>query len=226
MKPYGQFCSIAKALEIVGERWTLLVLRELICGSARFNEIQRGVPRMSPALLSRRLSALEDSGLIAKSPATGAYTLTQAGWELKPVVESLGVWGRRWVRSPLGDEDLDPDLLMWDMRRRIETATLPPNQLCICIEFSDLPEDKAHYWLLASHQGVDLCITDPGVDVDLLVVSDLRTLTMIWNGDAPLAPRIGDGSVELRGAKALRNAFPNWLQLNMFASVPPADHTG
>ena len=125
MKSYGQFCSIAKALEVVGERWTPLILRELICGSSRFSEIHRGVPRISPALLAKRLSDLEKSGVISRVAASGGYELTPAGWEIKPVIESLGVWGQRWVRGQLSPEEFDPDILMWDMRRRIDLNVFP-----------------------------------------------------------------------------------------------------
>ena len=222
MTAYGQFCSIAKALEVVGERWTPLIMRELICGSSRFNEIHRGVPRISPSLLSRRLSSLERAGVIRRVAATGGYELTAAGWELKPVVETLGVWGQRWVRGQLSDEDFDPDLLMWDMRRRINLAAFPASQTCVSFEFTDVPPEKSRYWLVGSSQGVDLCISDPRFDVDLFVTTDIRTMTLVWNGDLALAKMVEDGSIDLHGPRALRRAVPSWLQLNMFAGIEPA----
>lgn len=222
MKPYGQFCSIAKALEIIGERWTLLILREMICGSSRFTEIHRGIPRISPSLLSKRLADLERAGVIEKTEEGGGYGLTPAGWEMKPMVEALGVWGNRWVRGQLLEDDLDPDVLMWDMRRRMNLANMPSTQTCICFDYTDAPEGKSQYWIVGSCDGVELCVTDPGFDVDLYVTTDVRTLTMVWNGDTSLRARIEDGTVELHGGRKIREAFPSWLQLGLFAGVEPA----
>ncbi len=222
MKSYGQFCSIAKALEIVGERWTLLIMRELICGSSRFNDIQRGVPRISPSLLSKRLSFLEGEGIIERVETTGGYQLTAAGWELKPVVEMLGVWGQRWVRGRLNDNDFDPDLLMWDMRRRIALEKLPPTRICLCFVFTDAPREKASYWLVGSPDGVELCVAEPGFDVDLFITTDVRTMTKVWNGDSALADKIRDGAIDLYGPSNLRQQFPSWLRLGMFAHVGTA----
>lgn len=222
MKSYGQFCSIAKALEVVGERWTPLILRELMCGSSRFNEIHRGVPRLSPSLLTKRLNNLEKSGVIRRSQATGGYELTPAGWELKPVVQALGVWGQRWVRGQLKEDEFDPDILMWDIRRRIDLDVFPNEKTCVRFEFTDAPSEKARYWLLGSSKGLDLCVSDPKFDVDLFVTTDIRTLTLIWNGDLPLAKKVEDESVDLHGPKHLQKAFHSWLQLNMFASIEAA----
>lgn len=222
MKAYGQFCSIAKALEVVGERWTPLIMRELICGSSRFNEIHRGVPRISPALLSKRLGDLERAGVVRRIEETGGYELTPAGWELKPVIETLGVWGQRWVRGQLSAEDFDPDLLMWDMRRRINLEELPPSQTCICFEFTDVPSNKSHYWLVGSSRGLELCISDPRFDVDLYVTTDVRTMTLVWNGDLTLSKKVEDGSIDLHGPRELRSAFQSWLQLSLFAGIEPA----
>lgn len=222
MGTYGQFCSVAKALEVVGERWTPLVLRELMCGSSRFNEIQRGIPRISPSLLAKRLKSLEAAGVITRTGETGAYALTQAGRELRPMIEQLGVWGNRWVRGHLGEDDLDPDLLMWDIRRRIALEKLPPDRICLCFEFAGPPGGNRTYWLAGSREGVELCVTDPGIDVALYILTDVRTLTLVWNGDCDLAARIDDGSIELHGPRRYRQAFPGWLRLGMFAKVKPA----
>jgi DNA-binding HxlR family transcriptional regulator len=225
MKPYGQFCSIAKALEAVGERWTPLVLRELICGATRYSEIQRGVPRMSPALLSKRLGTLERAGVVARDRDTGAYALTEAGWELKPVVEQLGVWGQRWARGRLTDQDCDPDLLMWDLRRRVNRDAFPENRTCLQFEFVDQPKAKRRYWLVGDRGGLDLCIDDPGFPVDLFVTTDARTMTLVWNGDLPLRRMIDDGRIELHGPPPLCRAFPQWLMLSLFAGVPAANRS-
>lgn len=222
MKPYGQFCSIAKALEVIGERWTALILRELICGSSRFSEIHRGIPKISPSLLTKRLTDLETAGVIRRVGATSGYELTEAGWELKPMVETLGVWGQRWVRGQLSDDDLDPDLLMWDMRRRVNIEVMPENRTCLCFEFTDAPKNSSLYWLVKSDEGVDLCVSDPNFDVDLYVTTDVRTMTEVWNGDAPMSEAIDRGQIDLHGPNTLRKAFPSWLQLNLFAGINPA----
>jgi DNA-binding HxlR family transcriptional regulator len=222
MKPYGQFCSIAKALEVIGERWTPLILRELICGSARFNEIQRGIPRISPSLLTTRLAGLEKAGVIRKREKAEGYELTQAGWELKPMVETLGVWGQRWVRGQLTVEDLNPDVLMWDMRRRINLDAMPVARTCICFEFTCAEDDASLYWLVKSDEGVELCITDPNFDVDLYVTTDVRTMIEVWNGDAAISTAIELGAIDLHGSQQLRAAFPSWLQLSLFAGIEPA----
>lgn len=220
MPGYGQFCSIAKALEVIGERWTPPILRELICGATRFSEIQRGLPRLSPALLSRRLTQLEAAGVIDRKER--AYHLTEAGRELQPVVEALGVWGQRWVRGQLDPEDFDPDVLMWDMRRRIAPDRVPEGLTCLAFTFPDAPPGKRAYWLILTPDAADLCISDPGFEPDLWITISVRLLVRIWNGDVPLTPRIADGSVELHGPRALRAAFPSWLQLGIFAGVAPA----
>lgn len=166
MKTYGQFCSIAKALEIIGERWSPLILRGLICGSSRYSEIQRGIPRISPALLAKRLHDLERAGVIARDPA-GAYTLTPARWELKPVIEQLGVWGQRWVRGQLTEADYDPDPVMWDMRRRIDLGFFPTDRTCLQFSVLDTSGRMRSYWIVGDRGGVELCVTDPGHPIDL-----------------------------------------------------------
>ena len=225
MKSYGQFCSIAKALEIVGERWTPLILREMMCGSARFNEIHRGIPRMSPSLLTKRLADMEKAGVIHRVEQTGGYELTEAGWELKPMVETLGVWGQRWVRGQLSDAELDPDLLMWDIRRRMNIDAMPRTRTCLCFEFTDAEKNAALYWLVKSNEGIELCITDPSYEVDLYVTTDVRSMTEVWNGDVPISAAIERGRIELHGPKVLMGAFASWLQLNQFAGIEPASQS-
>ncbi len=222
MKTYGQFCSVAKALEVIGERWTPLILRELICGSSRYSEIQRGVPRISPALLSKRLNDLERAGVIARDRDTGGYALTEAGWELKPVIEKLGVWGQRWVRQELTDSDFDPDLLMWDMRRRIDLKKFPQTRTCLKFVFTDKAEAKRNYWLVGDRKGLELCISEPGYPVDLYITTDTNTMTLVWNGHLSLRRMINDDKIELHGPTKLCRAFPDWLMLNMFAGVAAA----
>lgn len=222
MKTYGKFCSVAKALEIIGERWSPLILRELICGSSRYSEIHRGIPRISPALLAKRLHDLERSGVIARDADTGVYSLTPAGWELKPLIEQLGVWGQRWVRGQLTDQDYDPDPVMWDLRRRIDLARFPATRTCLQFNILDPSGRMRGYWILGDQSGLELCVTDPGHPVDLYVSTDAKTLVLVWNGDLPLRAMIDEGRIDLHGSVAMMKAFPKFLQLNLFAKVPPA----
>lgn len=221
MRGYGQFCPVAKATEIVGERWTPLVLRELLCGSKHFNDLRRGVPLMSRSLLSQRLKTLEKAGIIARAQEESrtTYTLTAAGEELRPVIDTLGVWGQRWARSQLESDDLDAGLLMWDVKRRIDTAHFPEQRTVIQFEFSDVPGVRGSYWLVGNREEVELCLKDPGFEVDLFVLSDLRTLTQVWLGDLGIDEALNSERIELHGARALRESFRSWFALSLLASV-------
>src|SRR5215468_3270576 len=176
---YNQFCPVAMAAEILGSRWTLVLLRELVAGSTRFNELRRGVPRMSPALLSKRLKELEAAGIVARTKVQGEpgawdYRLTDAGRDLKPVVEAVGVWGHRWVETEASLRNLDPNLLMWDIRRNIDPQPLPRRRSVIQVIFNDLKEAQRNWWLLVTpDEETDLCSVDPGFDVDLYIATDL-----------------------------------------------------
>jgi DNA-binding HxlR family transcriptional regulator len=218
MRGYGQFCPVAQALEVLGERWTLLVVRELFSGSHRFNEIHRGVPLMSPTLLSQRLRRLQRAGIVERGPA-GDYLLTGAGRELWPVVESLGVWGQRWARAEIRREHLDPSMLMWDMRRRIDLDAIPARRTVIELRFRGVERGHAVWWLLLDRANVDVCLSDPGFGVDLLVDADLRTMIMVWMGDVPLTDALRAGRVVVTGTPALERAFPRWLRLSVLAGV-------
>ena len=174
------------AAEIVCSRWTALVLRELLCGSTRFNDLRRGVPLMSPTLLSKRLKELEEAGVIVAVP-TGQpgvvdYKLTEAGEDLRRVVMSLGIWGQRWVESSLSLKNLDPSLLMWDMRRSLDPTPLPPRAAPSTSSIPRSGPAKRSWWLVIDGGKVDLCSTDPGFEVDLYVRSSLRSMTAVWMG--------------------------------------------
>lgn len=221
-KGYGQFCPVAKAAQLVTERWTPLVVRELLCGSRRFNELRRGVPLMSPALLSQRLKQLQDAGVVERRRAdTGGhweYHLTPAGEELRDVIERLGVWGQRWARTPDGEADLDVGLLMWDMRRRVRADHLPAERIVVQIDFGDAPERLAHWWLVLARE-VDVCLIHPGFEVDLRIATDVETMTRIWLGDLTFGAASRSGAVWVGGPERLRRALPEWLGLSAFAGV-------
>lgn len=222
MKSYGQFCPMALACEIVGERWTPLVLRELLCGRKRFNDIQRGVPRMSPTLLAKRLRTLEDAALLERRVGRSGieYTLTDAGAALAPVLKGLAVWGKTWLPATLSHIEPDPDLILWDLHRRVDLDRMPDKHTVICFDFTDQPKKKRYRWIMGDNTGIELCIVDPGFEADLFVQTDSRTITWVWYGDIPLRRAISEESIRLIGPRRLREKFPSLLRLNELAAVP------
>ncbi len=219
---YGQFCPVAMAAEIVCSRWTALVVRELLCGTTRFNDLRRGVPLMSPMLLSKRLKELEEAGVIVTvptgQPGVVEYKLTDAGEDLRPVVMSLGIWGQRWVESSLSLKNLDPSLLMWDMRRWLDPTPLPKRRCTVNFLYPDVTSAKRSGWLVIEASGkVDLCSTNPGFDIDLYVKSTLRSMTAVWMGFATVAKEVEAGSIELIGAPEFARSMQQWLGLSPFA---------
>ncbi len=222
---YNQFCPVAMAAEILGTRWTLLVLRELVVGSARFNELRRGVPRMSPALLSKRLKDLEKAGIIRRTQMAGQpelfeYQLTKAGRDLAPIIEAIGVWGQRWIETEASLQNLDPDLLMWDMRRNINPTPMPRRRNTIQVIFTDLQEAQRNWWLIVQPgKEVDLCSVDPGFNVDLYLSTDLRTMTEIWMGYTAIARAKEGGMLMVTGNRQLEADICSWLSLSSFAKV-------
>jgi DNA-binding HxlR family transcriptional regulator len=218
---YGQFCPVAMAAEIVCSRWTALVVRELLCGSTRFNDLRRGVPLMSPTLLSKRLKELEEAGVIiavpTAQPGVFDYKLTQAGEDLRPVVMSLGIWGQRWVESSLSLKNLNPSLLMWDMRRNLDPTPLPPRRCTISFVFRDVNAAKRSWWLVIDGETVDLCSNNPGFDIDLHVHGSLRSMTAVWMGLSTVHKEIDTGEIELTGDKTLAQSMQRWLGLSPFA---------
>ena len=222
---YSQFCPVSMAAEIICSRWTLLVLRELVQGSSRFNELRRGVPSMSPALLSKRLKDLEAAGIVRRTaaerePGVHEYRLTPAGEELRPIIEAVGVWGHRWVTTEATLKNLDANLLMWDIRRNINTDPMPHRRNVIQFIFKDRPPAERNYWLIVEPRNeVDLCVVDPGFDVDLYVSTDLRTMTEIWLGYAAAGLASDDGRLVVTGNRDLAADLRAWLKLSMFAKV-------
>ncbi|MGY4913446.1 winged helix-turn-helix transcriptional regulator [Micromonospora aurantiaca (nom. illeg.)] len=218
---YHQFCPVAKAMELLDERWTLLVVRELVSGSERFNDLRRGLPRMSPTLLSRRLHQLVRAGVVERrvDGADVRYVPTTAGRELRPVLEALGAWGVRWI-GELGDADLDPKLLLWDMHRHVDHDAVPPGRTVVRFRFRDVPTTQRDWWMVIAAGEADVCDIDPGHDVTVTVTADLRTLVQVWMGDLEWAAALRGGAVEVAGPEALRRAAPGWFTLSPFAAVP------
>jgi DNA-binding HxlR family transcriptional regulator len=218
---YGQFCPVSMASEILCTRWTTLVIREMLCGSTRFNDLRRGVPRMSPALLSRRLKELQAAGIVVAAPnpqGVVEYRLSPAGEDLREVITSMGFWGQRWVESQISLKNLDPSLLMWDMRRHLKPDPLPAGRCTIQFQYPELPSAKRNWWLVTDEGQVDLCGFDPGYEVNLLVRTPLRIMTAIWMGVASLRREVEAGNVELDGEPAIASAMQQWIGLSPFAA--------
>ncbi len=220
---YKQFCPVAMAAELLCTRWTVVLLRELLAGSTRFNELRRGLPRMSPALLSQRLKYLETAGILSREASPGEpgvfeYRLTAAGRELKPLVEAFGIWGQRWVDTELSLQHLDVSLLMWDMRRNLDPTPMPKRRAVIHFQYPQLAPAQRSWWLLVEPGlGVDLCSVDPGFDVDLYVSTDLRTMTAIWMGLDTVRNALRDERMMLTGDRKLAADMQAWLGLSPFA---------
>jgi DNA-binding HxlR family transcriptional regulator len=220
---YKQFCPVAMAAEILCTRWTVILLREMLGGSTRFNELRRGVTRMSPALLSQRLKDLEAAGIVSRTRVEGEpglfeYHLTRAGRELQPLVEGFGVWGQRWVDSEMSLQNLDAQLLMWDMRRNLDPSPMPKRRSTIQFRYREASPAHRIWWLIvAPGTEVDLCSIDPGYDVDLYVSGDVRSMTAIWMGLDTVRKAVGEGRIELVGDQLLAKHMQTWLGLSPFA---------
>ena len=218
---YKQFCPVAMASEVLCTRWTMVLVRELVAGTTRFNDLRRGVPKMSPALLSTRLKELEVAGVIERRPSRRErgifeYHLTEAGKDLRPVVKAIGIWGQKWVESALSLKNLDPSLLMWDMRRNLNPAPLLSIRTVVQFLYPELPPTKSRWWLIIEPEGdVDLCWSDPGFDIDLYVTTDLRTMTAIWMGLGTIESE--RDRMELLRDRNVAETMQVWLGLSPFA---------
>jgi DNA-binding HxlR family transcriptional regulator len=221
---YKQFCPLAMASEMLCTRCTMVLLRELVAGTTRFNDLRRGVPKMSPTLLSQRLKELEAAGVLERRAAASEkgvfeYHLTEAGRDLRQVIEAMGFWGQRWIEARQSLKNLDPSLLMWDMRRNLNPAPLPDRRTVIQFLYPELPASKRCWWLVVEPQGeVDLCWSDPGFDVDLYVSTDLRTMTAIWMGLTTVKKE--SAKFVFTGDKNIAGKIQTWLGLSPFATEP------
>lgn len=224
MPGYGQFCPMAKAAEILCERWSLVVIRELTAGSRHFNDLRRGVPLMSPTLLSRRLKQLEAAGVVSKTrDARGiAYELTGAGVELGPMVQLMAAWGSKWVRRRLSHDDLDAGLLMWDIRRTVDASRFPDRRVVVQFRFADAPAGKREWWLVAHNGVIDLCLEDPGFAVDIMVEAPLYVMTAIWMRDITFHAAVRSFGLTISGERSLCRSFPEWLGASVLAHPPEA----
>lgn len=220
---YGQFCPISRAAELLTTRWTPLLVRELYFGSTGFADLRRGLPRMSSALLAQRLKELEHSGIIVRRPVERGngfiHELTDAGRALFPVLESMGKWAQEYSRDDLTiDENLDPDLLMWNIRRRANTGNISANQrFVVAFQFSGVAANRSRFWLIFKDGEADLCLRDPGFDVALVVAVNVKIMTRIWLGHTALDHAIRMGELKLEGDRQSVNAFRAWFRISLLA---------
>jgi DNA-binding HxlR family transcriptional regulator len=222
MNGYGEFCPVSLAAEIFARRWNPLIVRELLAGSSRFNDLRRGMPNITASVLSRRLDELAIAGIIERRQDDSGtqYVLTPAGEALRPVVEQLGRWGRSWLPTEYREQDLDPRLLVWDIHRNLQLDEVPARTV-IEMHFADAPAEYRAYWLIITPAGAEVCLTHPGGDIDLHLSSDVRTLTNIWMGNTTWASALRAQTLKLTGTSDLRRALPRWLKLNPFATIAP-----
>jgi DNA-binding HxlR family transcriptional regulator len=218
---YGQYCPVSLATEILGERWTILVIMVLADGFHRFSELERALPRISASTLSARLKSLEEAGVIDRRPGAAGekplYYLSSAGEELGEIVFDLGRWGHRWGRD-LATDDLDPEHLIWSMHMRMNTEIMPAQRTTIAFEFADQPVGKRYFWIISENKDVQACLKHPGFDEDLRVIAKLQSFTYAWRGFVSLSDEIAKGNVRVIGPAKLASAFPKWLLGSMLAN--------
>jgi DNA-binding HxlR family transcriptional regulator len=224
MSGYGQYCPLAKGAEVFAERWTPLILRELLRGTTSFNDVHRGVPRMSRSLLSTRLKKLEWCGVVERrSGSSGVeYRLTEAGVALGPVVAQLGQWGQKWYRTTFDSNELDVGVLMWDMRCTVDPKRFPPKRTIVQFRFPEAARSQRDWWLVNENDEVDFCPTDPGTETDLLVVTSVKTLTRIWMGDLEFEIALRSSDIQLSGPPDLKRRFGPWLCRSPYAHIESA----
>ncbi len=219
MRTYAQYCPIVRAVEVLGDRWTLLIVRDMLIGATRFNELSRGLPGLSRALLSRRLRQLVNAGLVTRT--ADGYALTRAGTDLRPLVFGLADWGARHAFGDPRPEELDPELLMWWMHGRIDTSAVTKRAV-IQVEVSD---HRRKYWLVLEPGDVSVCYTDPGFDIDAVLAADLPTLYRMWEGEIEFRHALRTGDINLTGARWIVRGLPDWLQLSEVAPIVRAART-
>jgi DNA-binding HxlR family transcriptional regulator/putative sterol carrier protein len=213
VRTYAQYCPIVRAVEIIGERWTLLILRDMLVGARRFNEIARGLPGISRALLSRRLRQLEAAGLVVRTDS--GYELTEAGEDLRPLVFGLADWGARHVFGDPQPEELDPEVLLWWMHGRIETADVDRR----AVVQIDVTDRHRLFWLVIEPGDVSVCFADPGFEIDAVLAADIEVLYRMWMGEIDLLSAVRDGTIELNGARWIVRGLPQWFT---YSPVAPA----
>jgi DNA-binding HxlR family transcriptional regulator len=216
VRSYGSFCPVAQASEVVAQRWVPLILREIMVGYHRFNEIRRALPLISPSVLAQRLKSLEDDGVIRRRSDGGgvAYHLTAAGEELRPIVDAMGQWARKWVTRDYLSYELDPSVLMWSLRRHVVAAGFPVGRTVLHFRLDGAPPRRRYWWIVVqrgAEEDVDVCLADPGYPVTLTVTARLRTLVDLLMGDVELRQALRSRLVLVEGDRALARRFDRLL---------------
>jgi len=211
---YGQYCPISRALDVLGERWTMIIIRDLLVGTTRFNDLARGMPGLSRTLLSKRLRQLEQAELVER--IDGQYFLTEMGRDLEPVVFGLGSWGAKWALGDPRPTELDAQLLVWWMHTRLDTSHLPDRRFVLHITFTD---DRRQFWIVIEPAGPSVCMTDPGFEVDVTMSSDVNSLYQVWLGKIPVREAVARGQLSFTGPPALVRRMPNVLELSPVAQL-------
>lgn len=224
MSIYGQFCPISKAAEVLGERWTLLLVRELLLGSKRFNELQRGLTKMSPSLLTKRLKELEEANLLARIKISGQkgyeYHLTSSGRELFPLIIEMAKWGMKWVQDNIAEDELDIELLMLDIQRSLKIDKLPGKKVIVKFHITDTTE-LSDWWVIVDNKNVDLCTDSPGDDADLYITGDAQSLIQTWMGDMDWRQAQKSNKVKVMGSEFLKKEMQNWLGASSLSEYNP-----
>ena len=219
---YGQYCPVSLASEVLGERWTILIIFALCDGSSRFNALQRALPRISASTLAQRLRSLEEARVISKQESiergTVEYQLTDAGEDLVPIVKEMGRWGQRWARD-LEVEDLDPRHLIWSVHLRMNIEAMPSGRTTIQFEFTDLRQIERYYWIVVHGRKVDVCLKHPGHEPDVCVASEIHRFVDAWRGFRSLEHEVKSGRIKVAGPPEMRKAFTSWLLLSAVAHV-------
>ena len=221
MEKYCQFCPVAKAAEILCEKWVILILREFMMGSTRFGQLRRGLPKISPSILSRRLKTLQEQGVIlrSKKPDNNSYEyhLSESGEELRPIILGFGTWGHRWAKNKIKKEDLDAGFLLWDMRRRLNIEYFGNNRVVIYIEFSDQNKSDRYWWIVIENNEIDLCFEDTGHDPDIIIMTTLPVMTSVWLGYEKLKTVTNNGKMKMLGSKTHLKNVSQWIGRSTFA---------
>ena len=220
---YGDYCPIAMGAEILAERWTPLIVRNLRLGARTFTDIHGGVPRMSRTLLAQRLTSLERDGIVERRPRSSGrgwlYSLTSAGQELADVCSALGTWGARWL--DVAPRDADPAVVLWAWCHLIDRGRLPGRRVVVRFDVAGWRQRRC--WMLLHPDEVELCIRPPGLDEDLVVNTDVETLAGMESGHLPIGEAIRTGRCRVSGQADLVRAFPGWGGVSPFAGVARAN---
>jgi DNA-binding HxlR family transcriptional regulator len=228
---YGQYCPVARAAELLADRWTVLIIRELLADITNFNDLERGLPGISRTLLAERLRRLVRSGVVERHSASRGlridYRVTTAGRELQQLIDLLGTWGARWAFGDPQQNELDPGVLLWWMRRRVCLDQMPRSRIVIEFEFRGVPSKK-HFWLvIESSAGASICLHNPGFDIDVIVAADIAVFYRVWLGHMPFAEAVRRGDLRLDGTPADIRSFPSWfawspMEATVRAALPNA----